>query len=102
MAYGYLTINKGKWKFHIFSTINACRKSAKNESFRSTDEHQILRCRTPHSRTNLEKSDVLIGFVYPDYNDPKIKRYQPKNSKMSYPIKSDGSLNKKKKYEVIM
>lgn len=102
MAYGYLIWNNGKWKFCIFSTLNACRRSAKNASFRSTDEHQIVRCRASHSKTNLEKGDVLLGFVYEDHENPKIKRYQPKNSRISYPIKSDGSLCYKYRYEVIL
>lgn len=96
--YGYLS----NGTFRTFSSIDGCRKAVRTESFKSTDEYQIVRFSSTHIKTGYQSNDVLVGMAYQDYNNPKMVRYQPANSKMSYPIRYDGTLDKKNAYEVIL
>lgn len=90
MTYGYYT----RTGFRSFRTIEACRKSITMAMVRSQDEYEII--------NKKNGKDVLIGFVYEDAEVGGFTRYQPKNSKNSYPIKKDGTLSRKGMYEVIL
>ena len=66
--YGYLS----NGTFRTFSSIDGCRKSVRMESFKNTDEYQIVRFNGTHIKTGYQSNDVLVGMAYQDYNNPKM------------------------------
>ena len=97
--YGYMSD-----RFHSFRTLNGCRKALRSpKCFKSDAEFEIVRYSGKHISTGYQKGDVSIGFVFQDVSDPKVICYRPyprKSYEMAYPIKADGSLDKKNGYEI--
>ena len=102
--YGYTTWKNGKTTFRSFKTFKECMRSVRRMAFidKSCDEFEIVqytRSKHPTDRYSYTSDETLVGFAFvSEYNFP-VYRYV--KGTMAYPIKADGSLDKKRAYEII-